>query len=305
MAADTIPAHYTTMFSENWIPRAQQSTSRLSDFIDWQQGTFKGERKRFDRTGTQEFQQKTERKAPTIPNNPTLDFRWINRASYNLTNDLDEDDEENLGELILPTGQWTRDHLKAYMRLIDSKCGHGPALGNVVTGELGDTNTALPAGQQIAAGGTGMTVAKLRTANQMLMESELEGADLDGDPNASNRVLVCTAEQINNLLTDPQITSSDYNTVKALVNGTVNTFMGFTFRRIEGTGSYSLPKVSTTRSCVAWVKGAILGSKGAMKSHIDRIPTQSHKIQCRSTARAGGARLHDEGVVQIDCIETA
>src|SRR5687768_14817879 len=110
MAADTIPAHSTTEFSKNWIPRAQQAISRLTNFIDWQQGTFKGERKRFDRTGVQEFQQKVERKAPTISNNPELDFRWINRASYNLTNDLDEDDAENLGELILPTGQWTKDH---------------------------------------------------------------------------------------------------------------------------------------------------------------------------------------------------
>jgi hypothetical protein len=307
MAQDTLPAHYTTEFSDNWQPRAQQSRSRTSDFIDWQSGTFRGERKRFDRTGVQEFQQKVERKAPTIANNPELDFRWINRASYNLTNDLDEDDKDNLGELITPDGQWVRDHVKAYMRLVDAKCGYGPALGNVVTGELGDTNTALPAAQQIAAGGTGLTVAKLKAANEILMDSDLEGADLmeDGTPNPEGRVFVCTAQQITNLLSDPQVTSADYNTVRALVAGNVNTFMGFTFRRISARNTIGLPKVSTTRSCVCWVKGALIGSKGEMKSHIDIIPTQSHKVQVRSTARVGGARLHDEGVVQVDCIETA
>lgn len=307
MPADTPPAHYTTEFSKNWIPRAQQAVSRLSEFIDFQGGTFKGERKRFDRTGVQDFQQKTQRKAPTIPNNPELDFRWINRSSWDLTNDLDEDDRENLGDLVLPTGQWTKDHLKAYMRLVDAKCGWGPALGNVVTGELGDTNTALPVAQQIAAGATGLTVAKLKQANEILMDSDLDGADMgaSGEPNADARVLVCTAQQIRNLLDDPQVTSADYNTVKALVAGTVNTFMGFTFRRISRNSRLPLPKVSTTRSCVCWVKGAIIASKGPMESHIDVIPTESHKVQVRSTARLGGARLHDEAVVQIDCIEVA
>jgi hypothetical protein len=299
--ADTLYEHYTTEFSNNWIPRAQQARSRLSDFIDFQNGTFRGERKRFDRSASQSSRRRTERKAPTVAVNPTLDFRWINRASYELVNDLDEDDAENLGELILPTGRWTRDHMSAYMRDCDDVAWQA-ALGTVLTGEDGDTQTAFSASYQIAAGGTGLTVAKLRAANRMLMESDLEGAELDGDgnPNAANRVLVCTAEQIDNLLGDPQVTSADYNTVRALADGVVNTFMGFTFRRIE-----RLTKVSTTRSCVAWIKGAIIASKGPMKSRIATIHTQSDAIQNRSTWRLGATRLHDEAVIQIDCIEAA
>jgi hypothetical protein len=299
--ADTIYEHYTTEFSGNWIPRAQQTQSRLSNFVDFENGTFRGERKRFDRSAKQTFRRKNERKAPTVPSNPTLDFRWISRATYDIANDLDEDDADSLGELILPTGRWTRDHVSAYHRLCDGVyCA--AALGSVTTGEDGDTTTAFSSSYQIAAGGNGLTLAKLRTANQLLMESDLEGAEIMGDGNGSpaTRVIVVTAEQIDNLLGDTQITSSDYNTVKALANGYVDTFMGFKFIRFEG-----LTKASTTRSCVAWVKGAVVASKGPISTKIDVIPTESHKVQVRSVCKVGAMRLHDEAVIQIDCTETA
>ncbi len=303
MADDTY-LHYTHEFNGNWIPKAQQLRSRTSDFVDWQSGTFKGERKRFSRMESQNFRRKTERKALTIATNPDTDFRWIAREAYDLANDLDEFDAELLGELVTPTGAWTRSHLAAYQRLMDSVVTTA-AIGSVVTGEAGTSSTTFASElstNQIAAGGAGLTVAKLRAANMLLMQSDLEGADIsgDGNPSVSNRILVCTAEQIDNLLGDTQVTSSDYNTVKALAAGTVDTFMGFTFRRYEG-----LAKVSTTRSCVAWVKGAIVANKGPFKSKISEVPTESDKILVRSACLIGAARLHAEAVVQIDCTETA
>ena len=296
--------HYTTEFSKNWQAKAQQTKSRVSDFVDWETGGFKGERKRFDISASQTFRARTERKAPTIAVNPTLTFRWISRGSYELVNDLDEDDAEYLGELVVPTGRWVRDHVSAYHRLIDEVVTDA-AVGTALTGEAGTTSTTFASelsGNQIAAGGTGLTVAKLRSANQILSESDLEGAELmgDGQPNASQRIVVCTAEQIDNLLGDTQVTSADYNTVRALANGTVDTFMGFTFRRYEG-----LDKASTTRTCMAWVKGAVVASKGSISTKIDLIPTESHKTQIRSTCRLGALALHREGIVQIDCTETA
>lgn len=305
--ADTIPQHYTTEFYTNWIHRAQQLKSRLEGWAKWEM--VKGERKRFDRTSAQVFRRRLERKAETIPVNPTLDFRWLLKAFYELVNDYDESDAENLGELILPTGAWVEDHAAAYSRLKDQVIVDA-ALGNAVTGEAGTSTTALPAGQMIAAGGTGLTVAKLRSARQILRESNLEGTRLPGQdsgPSSSNAVLVTTSEQITNLLSDPQVTSADYNTVRALVDGNVDTFMGFKFEVLDTqTGvQVGLPKVSTTRSCVAFIKGAIQATLGTIKTHIDIIPTQSHKTQVRSTCEAAANRLHDEAVVQIDCIETA
>lgn len=297
--ADTLYEHYTTEFTQNWIARAQQTKSRTEPYVDWQEGAFKGERKRFDRTGTQTARRKTERKAPTVAVNPNLDFRWISRMAYEIVNDFDEDDGDLLGELVLPTGRWVKDHTSAYMRLCDEVLIES-ALGNVLTGEAGTTQTALPGSQQIAAGGDGLTLTKLRTANERLLDAELEGAGMDGE-NATNRVIFCTAQQITNLLSDPYITGADYNNVRALVNGVVDTFMGFKFVRLK---KDLIPKVSTTRSCVAMVRGAMYGAKGTMKSRIATRYDKSDAVEIRSTFYVGYARIHDEGVVQIDCIES-
>lgn len=287
--ADTLPTHYTTEFSTNWIHRVQQSKGRLDAFVE--DHTITGERKRFDRIGSQSSHLRTERKGPTQNTDPSYDFRWANNRDYELSNLLDKDDARKLGELVLPTSDIVKTHAMAYHRDADD-VAWGAALGSVLTGELGTTVTTLPSSQQIAAGGTGLTIAKLRSANYILQDADLE----DEAP----RVLVVTAQQILNLLATTEVTSADYNSVKALVDGKVDTFMGFKFKIIR-----RLTKVSTTRSCVAWVKGAIKRTKGVMMNRIDIRTDLSMATQIYSSWHLGATRVYDEGVVQIDCIESA
>ena len=71
----------------------------------------------------------------------------------------------------------------------------------------------------IAAGGAGLNIAKLRTAKQTF--------DLgDVDPSIPRHIVV-GPEQITNLLSTTEVTSSDFNTVKALVQGEIDSFYGF------------------------------------------------------------------------------
>jgi hypothetical protein len=145
-----------------------------------------------------------------------------------------------------------------------------------MTGELGTTSTAFDSTNQwIGKGGvvgantgtaTGLTVAKLITANRIL-----QNADLLDD--TAPRVLVCTAYEIENLLNTTKVTSADYNTIKALVNGTVDTFMGFKFVINKRLARLMAASVTSTtagnvRRCVAWVKGSIKRIKGSMMSDI-------------------------------------
>lgn len=159
-----------------------------------------------------------------------------------------------------------------------------------MTGEAGATASALPAGQIIAAGGSGLTLAKLLSAVEIM-----NGADLE---DGSMRILVCAPQQITNLLNTTEVKSADYNTVRALADGKVDTFMGFKFMI-----SNLLTKVSTTRTCVAWMKGAIKRCKGGMRTSIDRLPTLSNATQIFSSWDISAARVYDEGVVKIDCTE--
>ena len=286
--ADPIPTQYATEFSTNWIHRAQQSMARFDAFVEDIQ--FNGERKRFDRLQKQSSQLRTERKAPTPITDSSTDSRWCYRATYDLANTLAEEDARNLAPLVLPDSDYVKTHAMDYQRKCDL-IAYNAAIGNVYTGEAGATATALPAAQLIAAGGTGLTLAKLLSATEIL-----NGADLE---DGSMRILVVAPQQITNLLNTTEIKSADYNSVKALAMGAVDTFMGFKF-----VISNQLTKVSTTRTCVAWVKGSIKRCKGGMRTTIDRLPALSNATQILSSFDLSACRVYDEGVVKIDCTES-
>ena len=78
---------------------------------------------------------------------------------------------------------------------------------------------------------SGLTLAKLRRTLQMFQEADAwtEDSSAAGD----QLVFACSSAQILNLLSTTEVTSYDYNSVKALVDGKVDTFMGFKFVRTE------------------------------------------------------------------------
>jgi hypothetical protein len=293
--ADTIPSHFTTQFSTNWIHRINQKKSRLDAFIEFED--FDGERKRYDRIGSMSAQLRTERKAATRITNATDDSRWAFRKNYDLANLLDKDDAKNLGQLVLPTSSYLQEHAAAYNRSVDDEAW-GCAMGAVITGELGTDSTAFPTSTNfIGKDGTigsdagtsaGLTLAKLLTAREIL-----DGADADDD---APRVLVCTAEEITALLNTTEVKSADYNTVKALAAGQIDTFMGFKFIRIK-----RIPNASNLRTCVAWIKGAIKVIRGARMSRITQRDDLSFATQVYSEWYLGSTRVHDEAVVKINC----
>jgi hypothetical protein len=166
------------------------------------------------------------------------------------------------------------------------------ALGTSKTGENGSADTAFGAGQAIVASSVGMTVAKLREAKAIFMRNEV---DTDND----QLYIALTSNQIEDLLATTEITSSDYNTVKALVQGQIDTFMGFKFVQIE-----RLPKVSTTRTCFAWAKSGIhLGLWNDINTSIDKRADKSNAMQVYVKGTFGATRVEEGKVVSIAAIE--
>jgi len=137
-----------------------------------------------------------------------------------------------------------------------------------------------------------MTVAKLRSARRLFMQNEV---DTDND----QLFIALTSQQIENLLATTEVTSSDYNTVKALVAGDIDTFMGFKFVQIE-----RLPKVSTTRTCFAWAKsGMHLGMWNDITTRIGERADKSYATQVYVKGTFGATRVEEGKVVSIACIE--
>ena len=101
------------------------------------------------------------------------------------------------------------------------------------------------------------TAAALSSANiSTLARLMNENAVPSGD-----RHIVWSPAAQEQLLGSTQATSSDFNTVKALVRGEINTFQGFQFTMIETRDEGGLPLATDDRTCFAY-HGGMRGSTG-------------------------------------------
>lgn len=149
---------------------------------------------------------------------------------------------------------------------------------------------------EIGAGTTNLTTAKLRTARKIL-----EAAENPEDGDRNQWFVVCSADQREGLLGDTQFENSDYNSIKALVDGKVNTWLGFTFLKSE-----RLPISGNNRSVFAWRKASMKLAMGKEpRGEIDVLPTKNYSTQIFYELDAGAVRMDQKGVVRILCDETA
>ena len=156
----------------------------------------------------------------------------------------------------------------------------------------GTFNTTATDGQgfDIVHGSVGFTNAKLRALRAYYDDLEVEGAV---------NILV-SGSGMESLLANTETTSSDFNTVKALVHGELNTFMGFNFikigaRRLEGgLGGAGTIAYAYAPDSVGLASGSLEKSMG-----VDWIPERTSWL-CNGTLKAGGAIIDPEGTARID-----
>jgi hypothetical protein len=143
---------------------------------------------------------------------------------------------------------------------------------------------------------TNLTVAELRSASKHLNDIEADSSD---------RFAVVNAQGLDALLATTEITSSDYNSVKALVQGEVDTFMGFKFKvigtRVEG----GLPQVSGDNTAFFWQKAAIGIAIGIdMKTTIDWVAQKTSWL-ANGMYKAGAVAREPQGIARIVYEQTA
>ena len=158
--------------------------------------------------------------------------------------------------------------------------------------------TDADTGFDIAAGAAALTVAKLRSAAM----SGLTNCNVDDE----DRTLICTAAGVEQLLGDPEVTSSDFNVLKALVSGTLQdtTYMGFNIciigQRVEG----GLPGTASDRKAFAYHKQALGYAVGIdMKTTIDWVAQKTSWL-ANGMLKAGAVVRENAGIVRIGYDET-
>ena len=290
-----IPDHFTTQFDSNWKHLVQQKNSRLKEYCTLD--SIEGKEKSYNQLDATSMTQITDRSRDTRISDQAMAKRWIRPLNYDAAKLVDEFDEQFLGEVVLPTSPIIQSHAAAYARTCD-KIIIDALGGTAFTGTTGTTATVLPAGQKIAVGyvesgtvaNSGLTIAKLRAAKFLFDSNEVDEEE--------ERIMVVSAKQLQDLLRTTEVTSADYNTVRALVDGTLNTFMGFKFRR-----SQQLPLAVDIRSCFAYVKSGIILAERGLKTMMDVRPDLSHSLQIRSVASLAAVRMEEKKVVEIACDE--
>lgn len=165
----------------------------------------------------------------------------------------------------------------------------------------GGTYSATPAvtegglvGTDIGGAGTGWNVTKIRAAKKFL--------DKRGVP-ATDRHIAVTADGLEDLLGETEVTSADYNGVRALVQGEVNTFMGFNFHMIEDRDEGGLSITATIVDNYAWHQSAIGQAVGKdITSGADWIPHKKSWLS-HGEFKAGSVIRDNEGVCRIQTTE--
>lgn len=154
---------------------------------------------------------------------------------------------------------------------------------NTVSNDIGGTDTNL-------------NVAKLRAAKKAM--------DAKNVP-AEGRVIIAHANNMDALLAETAVTSSDFNTVKALVTGEVNTFLGFRFVSLGDRDEGGLAiDGSNDRIVYAFHRDAMgLGIGMNQTSRVDYIPEKTSYLVA-SMFSAGSVAIDAEGITKITCRES-
>lgn len=296
-------------FNANVYQLSQQRGSRLASLV--RNETFTGKAEFFDRLGLATAQDKTARNSDT----PNLDIAHSRRQVTSITREWGTlvDRKDKVQNIHNPENEYSVAAQNALGRKMDSVIISG-AFGTAQTGEDGSGTQTLGTAQKVAAVAAGAldnaNLQLLRKASRLMNAAEVMGP----------RFLVHTADFLEQLLAHTEVTSADYNSVKALVQGEIDTFMGFKFIHTEllplastvdsdtfkfdtVTGLYngsgtSLVGTEETALCMVG-DGIILGKNPLSLSRVEERADKSYSVQVYSQMDFGATRMEEVKVVQL------
>ena len=283
--SSNITTSFVEQYSSNVQMLSQQMGSKLRSSVD--EESIVGKNAFFEQIDSTAAVLRTSRHGDTPQIDTPHSRRRCSLADYEFADLIDQQDKVRL--LIDPTSSYAKAAAYAMGRAMDDVI-IAAALGSANTGVSGGTAVALPAGNIVAAnlGGTGMNIAKLASAKNILDTGDV-------DPSIKRHIVVSPAE-IADLLNNTTVTSSDFNTIKALVQGEIDSFMGFKFHvsnRLVDNGA-------ANTQCIAFAEdGILLGVGKDVTARIDERSDKSYATQVYYCQTIGATRMEEAKVVSV------
>ena len=282
-----ITTAFVEQYKSNVFHLAQQKGSRLRDAVKTESVT--GKAHFFERIGSTAAEKRTSRHSDTPRMDTPHSRRKVTMDDYDWADLIDNEDKVRM--LISPSSEYAMAGAWAMGRAMDDAIISAVS-GTSYGGVSGGTSVALASAQKIVHGSAGLTLTKLLSAKEIL-----DSSDVDPD---EPRYMVVTAKQLQNMLGVEQITSADYANVKALVQGDIDTFLGFNFIRTE-----RLVTDGTNRLALAFTQNAIGLALGQdITTKISERADKNYATQVFLSMSIGATRVEDEKVVEIACVES-
>lgn len=303
-------------FSANVMHLAQQEGSRLRQFC--RQESQSAEASFYDRIGARTTRRKEGRHSDVVYDDTPHSRRMVTMEDFYSADLVDKADK--LRTIMNPENEYAKAIGMAMGRRIDEIIIDG-ALGAAYGGKKGTQAVALPNSQRVAAFKAGETtgsllnIPTLRAVRKKAKQSE---AMKDGE----KWIFAYAAQQADDLLGNTEVTSADFNTVRALVNGENDAFMGFKFVSTEllpfndeaitynnangsvgaGTGTIS---IGEGRRCFAFKpNSAVLCALGAeVMGRVDEIANKHYSNQVYGSLTMGSTRMEEVQVIEVICKE--
>jgi hypothetical protein len=283
-----ITTAFVEQFGANIDLLSQQKDSRFGGKV--REETQTGETQFFEQVGATEVEEATSRHDDTPRMDTPHARRQVTLRTFRWADLIDNADKVRM--LIDPASTYAQSAMTSMNRKRDLLIIQA-ALGTAKTGKAGGTSIVLPSTQKIVHGSAGLTIAKLLSAKEILDENEVD--------EEIKRYIAVTAKQVSDLLNTTEVKSSDYNTVKALAMGQLNSFLGFEFIRSEQLTEDSTPD----RQVIAWAEDGILISRGegGTVTRVSERDDKNYSVQVFREETFGATRMEEKKVVEIACEE--
>lgn len=289
-----IDTAFVKQYHDNVERLLQQMGSKLRSAVRVE--SQKGEEAFWEQIGSVSAQEVTSRHADSPLMSTPHDRRRVTLRTFDVGDMVDDFDKVKM--LIDPTSVYVQNFVDAISREMDKEIIRA-TFDTAFTGKSGGTSTTFPAGNIIAVDfsttgtNTNLTINKLIEARRLLLSNFNEAG-------RKTWYVACSANNLMSLLKSNQVQSADYNTVRALVRGEIDTFLGFKFITSE-----FLQATGNNRKVQVWVEDGILMSLG--KDIVTRVaerPDKRFSVYAYACAQFGATRMQENKVVQILCDET-
>ncbi len=298
-----IPIAFVDQVSSNILLLSQQKPAKIR--IATRMEPVTGDTMFVERIGPKDAQPRGARHGETPISDADHTRRQLTIVDYVVPADI-IDKPDRLKMLIDPQSVYSQNQAFSLNRQIDDVIIAALG-GNAFGGHTGGTTIAysdvgecrvIDSDGTVAAAGTAhsdaietaLTIAKLLTCKEIL-----DDAEIDSD---RQRYFLTNPHNINQLMNTTEVKSADYNTVKALAQGKVDSFMGFNF--IWSTRLATGADTAAIRSFAFAQDAIVLAVQTEPNVSIDLRPDLLNSTQIFSTLGIGATRVEGPAVVSIE-----